>query len=312
MYNGFSKRTNLRFNILIILLFFVVEIACASPWMTGPIIAPNGRTIEPGHFNFEPYGFYTVYPQNFRNFETVPILTFGATSFMDILTFVPYDFNWKDNQEGHNVADYSLGFGLQFLREVKNSWLPDLRMVILETFPTGKYDRLDPKKLGTDQTGLGSYQTTISFNFQKLLTLKNDRYLRMRLGLAGSHATEVSVTGVNVFGGDETTKGKERIGNNYSAVLAFEYTLTQNWVPVFEVLFVNSGGTDFSGSTGFSPGGTTDTMAGGAGGNQTTIAPALEYNFNEHLGIIGGVWFPINGPRTGQFKSYTLAINYYY
>jgi hypothetical protein len=231
---------------------------------------------------------------------------------MDILTFVPYDFNWDKTQRGHNLADYSLGFGLQVIRDVDNTWIPDLRMIVLETFPTGKYDHLDSTKLGTDQTGLGSYQTAISFNFQKLLPLKNDRYLRMRLGLAGSYASDVRVTGSNVFGGDETTKGKEHISNSYSADLAFEYTLTQHWVPVFEVLFVNSGSTDFSGSPGFSPGGTTDSMSRGAGGHQTSIAPALEYNFNEHLGIIGGVWFPINGPRAGQFTSYTLAINYYY
>lgn len=297
------------FNILFLLLF-LIKTASASPWMTGPILAPNGRTIAPGHFNFEPYAFYTVYPQKFRNFEPNPVLTIGATSFLDIQTSVPYDFSWDRNQRGHDVGDYSLGFGLQFIRQVDNSWIPDLRMIILETFPTGKFDHLDPQKLGTDQTGLGAYQTSISFNFQKLLPLANDHYLRMRLALSGSYASDVSVTGANVFGGVEETTGKEHIGNSYSADLAFEYTLTQHWVPVFEVLFVNSGSSDFSGNPGFSPGGTTS--MGGAGGRQTSLAPALEYNFNGHLGIISGVWFPINGPRASQFTSYTLAINYYY
>jgi hypothetical protein len=278
-----------------------------GPWFTGPLLAPAGKTIPPGYFNFEPYAFYTVYPAGFRNFETVPILTAGVWDFLDIQTSVPYDFSWDQGQHGNNIGDYSIGLGLQILTQ-KGPLIPDFRLVIQEVLPTGRYDNLNPNKLGTDQTGMGAYQTIIGFNFQRLMTLPNYHYLRARFSAVIATSSTVSVENLSVFGGAEGTDGNVRPGNSYTADLAFEYVLTQHWVPVFEAVYVNSSTTTFSGNPGFSPGGTF--RVGGPGGAQISLAPAIEYNFNANLGVIGGVWFSANGPAAAQFTSFTLAINY--
>ena len=298
------------FSILFLMLL-LNNIAFALPWMTGPLLAPNAKTIAPGHINFEPYLFYTLYPEQYRNFETTPYLTTGLTSFMDIETSIPYDISWDKGQHGNDIGDYSLGIGLQVLREVNHSWIPNLRLVIQEIFPTGKFDRLNPKKLGTDQTGLGSYQSLISFNFSKLTPLKDGRYLHTSFALAGVYTSTVKVNGFNVFGGNETTRGKVHPGNSYSIDLAFEYIVTEHWVPVFEALYTNSGPSNFSGSPGFTPGGSFNSVGSG-GGKQTSLAPAIEYNFNANLGIIAGVWFSVTGPHAGQFTANTIAIDWRY
>lgn len=295
---------------LFVLLFFT-HVALASPWWTGPLLAPNGRTIPPGHFNLEPYGFFTIYPGQYRNVEMTPSLTVGLLSFLDMQASVPYDYSWDHGQHGHGVGDSSFGFGIQLLKQKENSWIPDLRVTIQEIFPTGKFDNLNPRKLGTDQTGAGSYQTTIGFNFQQLTELPNHHFLRTRLSFVGLRGSDVFVTGVNTFGGDPLTEGRINPGTSYSADLAFEYQLTQHWVPVLEMLFVDSGTTSFAGNPGFTPGGTVGTI-GGRGGSQGALAPAIEYNFNENLGIIAGVWFTITGPHAAEFTSNTIAINYYF
>ena len=77
------------------------------------------------------------------------------------------------------------------------------------------------------------------------------------------------------------------------------------------MLYVNSQATHFSGNPGFTPGGTVESV-GGRGGNQASLAPAIEYNFTAQLGIIAGVWFSVTGPHAGEFTSNTIAINYYF
>lgn len=296
---------------ILLLLLFVIKTAIASPWMTGPLLAPSGKTIPAGHVNFEPYGFYTMYPGDYRNVELLPVLTVGVTNFLDVQTSLPIDHSWNLGQQGGNIGDYSLGLGLQLLREQENSWVPNLRMTIQEVFPTGKFDNLSPYKLGTDQTGVGAYQTSLGFHFQKLKDLGNEHYLRSRLSLLGSWASDVHVDGLSVYGGNVITDGDVSPGNSFSADLAFEYSLTQHWVPVFEVLFVDSGSSDFNGNPGLTPGGVIDSIGGG-GGNQLSLAPALEYNFSPQFGVIGGVWFAVTGPRGGGFTSIALAVNYYF
>ncbi|KTD42285.1 hypothetical protein [Legionella parisiensis] len=296
---------------LLFLLSFFAHAALASPWFTGPLLAPAGKTIPAGHINFEPYAFYSGYPKGFRNFEVLPILSIGMLSFVDLQTSLPYDVSWDDRQHGNGIGDYSLALGVQILRQKENSWLPDLRVVVQEVFPTGRFENLDPQRLGTDQTGLGAYQTYLGFNFQKLIQFHNGRYLRTRLSLVGARFSEITVDNVNVFGGATGTRGIVKLDNSYSADLAFEYTLTQHWVPVFEALYVHSPGSQFDGNPGLTPGGALAGI-GGKANEQVSLAPALEYNFNSNLGLIGGVWFSVTGPHAAKFVTGALALNCYF
>ncbi|KTD56944.1 Fe-S protein [Legionella sainthelensi] len=297
--------------IRLIFLLSVVNIAFASPWFTGPLLAPAGKTIPLGHVNIEPYGFFTGYPKGYRNVEGVPIISVGIASFLDLQTSIPYDYSWVNGVHGNGIGDYSLALGMQVLRQQENSWLPDLRFVVQEVFPTGRYENLDPKKLGTDQTGLGAFQTLFGFNFQKLMQLKNEHYLRTRLSLVGVKFSDVTVHGPNVFGGGSKTQGRVKLKNAYSVDVAIEYTLTQNWVPVFEALYAHSPESQFEGNPGFTPGGTATAGVGGGSNEQVSLAPALEYNFTSNLGVIGGVWFSVTGPNSSKFVSAVFAINYF-
>jgi hypothetical protein len=128
------------FKKLLLLLFFT-KIAFASPWFTGPLLAPAGKTIPAGHINFEPYGFYTEYPAGFRNIEVTPIFTAGIFNFMDLQASLPYDYSWSNGQHGNGIGDFGIALGFQALRQKENNWLPDLRIVLQELIPTGRFDR---------------------------------------------------------------------------------------------------------------------------------------------------------------------------
>lgn len=307
----------LRYLILIV-LFSTSSIVAArgfadegkhGPWFTGPLLAGGGKTIPPGYFNFSPYGFYSVYPAGFRNIELLPALSAGVLDFLDIQTAIPYDFSWTKQTHGNNVGDYSLGMGLQILRQKEHSIIPDFRFVIQEIFPTGRFDDLDLNKLGADQTGLGAYQTLFGFNLQRQISLPHEQYLRIRYNTVIGIASDVNIHGVSVYGGTPGTSGTVQPGNSYSFDFAVEYSITSNWVPVFEVLYVTSQATSFSGNPGYTPGGTIPSV-GSDGGHQTSLAPALEYNVNDKLGFIAGVWFSIDGPAPAKFTTYAISVNY--
>ena len=312
---------------LLILLFLISHInnaAFAGPWFTGPILAPSGHTIPRGHTNFEVYGLdvfsYGSYNQSgqfvkspyYKSFVINPILTHGFTDWMDVQLIVPYVFNNSLGQNSNRLADVSTAIGLQLIEQKGSPWKPDVRFVIQEVFPTGSYERLNPFALGTDSTGIGSYQTKLSLNFQYLKQLFETHYLRTRLILSRRHAAPVNVHGLNSYGGTPNTNGTISAGTVNSADLAFEYTLTQNWVAVMEGYATRGEATRFDGDVDVGNLGSPIANIGRGRFSEDGLAPAIEYNFNSNIGLIGGVWFPVRGTNTSSFITYTLALNAYW
>ena len=52
-------------------------------------------------------------------------------------------------------------------------------------------------------------------------------------------------------------------------------------------------------------------MVGRGYGNLLTIAPAVEYNFNEHVGVIAGPWFSLRGRNVSEFFGVVAALFLY-
>jgi hypothetical protein len=43
-----------------------------------------------------------------------------------------------------------------------------------------------------------------------------------------------------------------------------------------------------------------------------TLAPAIEYNFTQTIGVIVGSWFTLKGRNANRFVSAAAALNYYF
>lgn len=297
--------------------------AIAEPWYTGPLLAPAGHTIPAGHSNLETYVFYTrnngTFDRHWRlihtpaNESTIlnPIFSHGLTDKIDIQYSVPYSYNVNDGASSQGVSDTSVTLGYQLLEQKDSKWMPDLRIAIQEVVPSGQYELLSPMNNGTDAMGLGSYQTGVALNFQHLMQLTEVNYLRTRLSLAFMYANDVRLHGVNTYGGAIDTDGTLDPGNLVSADLAGELNLTQHWVAVMEGYVANRQATSFRGN----PGRTAAGLPAPIGHdvvNQITIAPAIEYNFNANIGLIGGVWLSATGQDSSDFASYILALNAYW
>lgn len=308
-------------------LFFIFSLLnsplIAGPWFTGPILAPAGHTVPGGHTNFEFYALSVhsngIYNQegNFvgiplsKSFVLNPVLTHGFTDWLDVQLTIPYAFNNTQGQNSNRLADTTVAMGLQ-LMEDEGPVKPALRLLIQETFPTGRYDRLNPHALGTDSTGLGAYETQLGLNFQKLTPVFKTHYLRTRLILSHLYASSVKVHGLNSYGGTISTNGTINGGSENTADLAFEFTLTQHWVAVMEGYITHGDASRFDGDIEIGNLGSPTAKIGNGNYSQTGLAPAIEYNFNGNVGLIGGVWFPVQGSNTSHFMTYVLALNAYW
>lgn len=308
------------------LLFCIIiysSISLADPWFTGPILAPAGHNVARGHTNLEVYGLDVrtngQYDDDskihsiplFQSILINPLLTHGFTDWLDIQLSIPYTFNNTQKTSYNRITDTALGAGFQLVEQRKSKWLPDLRLFIQETFPTGKFENLTPDFLGTDATGLGSYRTQVTLNIQYLKEIYDSHYLRTRLILSRLYSSPVNVHGFNSFGGNVKTDATVNQGAQDNVDLAFEYTLTQNWVAVMEGYFSEGQSTRFNGILDIvSDGATTGTLANNF--YEYGLAPAIEYNFTSNVGVIGGVWFPVIGKNTSRFTTYVLAVNAYW
>lgn len=294
----------------------------ASPWFTGPLLAPAGKTIPRGHANFEAYGFSTdksrVFDNHghkhsvadFKSTQFSPIITYGLTDRMDVQWSLPYSINQSQLQTGHNIGDTSITLGFQAFRQKPGSWIPDLRLTIQELFPTGRGGTLDPFDIGVNVTGSGTYQTVAALNFQQLTQFSELHYLRTRLSLAYLHGQPYSIEDPHKLTLPKP-KGRVDPGSLMSVDFAGEYTFDQNWVGVMEFYGFYHTSSSFAGNAGIDENGQLIQIGHNPLYN-LTLAPAVEYNFTPQLGLIAGPWFVVYGKNSSSFTSLVVALNAYW
>lgn len=303
----------------VLLLFFNCHLAFTAPWYTGPIIAPGGKTIPLGHANFEFYSLYTKNKGQFdahgklihtpatQSIQANPVLTYGLTNRIDAQFSVPYGFDHSFKRSQNHIGDTSALLGFQALEQNETHWWPNLRITLQEIFPTGRLKNLNPTNQQTIQGVPGSYETALGFNFQHLLALGTDHYLRTRFCLNYMYIDSVNVTPPQVH----PITWRIKPGNQFSIDLAGELSITQNWVAVMEGYYLERGATRLESHTSSGSQKLRAKLAQGQS-EEISIAPAIEYNFSANIGLIAGVWLALKGKNSQDYVSTVVALNAYW
>ena len=291
-----------------------------GPWFTGPILTPSGHVVPKGHQNYEPYVYWTQYQGCYTStwkFHSQP--TFNNLFFQGSMQFgifhntefgISPQFEYSNMQGKHmwRVSDLPFSLAFQLLNN-ENLEYPAIKLIFAANAPLGKYDHLNPMRLGTDAGGIGTWYPGVGLAFAKLFCLKNVHYLSWRLFFAYNVGTPVNVRGLSIYGGASScpgvkeTRGKVYPSNSFLVLNGLEYSLTQNWALALDVQYEHSNDTRFSG---YSPPGTRPVSPSQ---ELFALAPGIEYNWNERIGVIAGPWFTVGGRNTSQFKSYVAALN---
>lgn len=281
------------------------------PWYTGPLITGSAKNAPKGRFNLQPYltlktsyGIYNDqghYVNEPNEFSVNPLLVFqaGITDWLDITIQPQGTFRFFQGDNGGGFNDLNLVLGFQLYKETP--YIPGIRLLYTEIFPTGNYDRLYSV---LDACGAGVFQSVIGLNLGKTLWWMPLNPMRLRLATNIQIPTDKArVFGLNSYGGSTTTNATIKVRPTYNLDVGYEVSITENWVFALDFVFTTSGRASLFGGT---PGTGADGLLvpiGYPSSNNFSFAPAIEYNFADTGGLIAGVWFSFAGRNSASYAS---------
>lgn len=298
--------------------------ALDEAWWTGPLLAPNAGTLPQGHWLLEPYVYdlmpYGHFDQNGTLRSTSAAHDIGTQGYIEYglvdrltLGLIPrigfHESSAGQDSSGFTVGDTSLQAAFGLTQYHQGSWIPATALVIGETFPTGKYDRLSGRTDGA--LGSGAYSTTVSFYSQSYFWMPNGRILRGRLDVSYQVSQWASVHNQSVYGTSDGFNGRAHPGPSFVGDLAFEYSISQQWVLATDVDWEHDGNTRLEG--GYVPtltSGLPSYFVQDSGSDDLLyVAPAVEYNWSARMGVIAGARVAAAGRNVSATVTPVAAIN---
>ena len=276
-----------------------------DPYYAGTQLAAYPLNSSPGHFSINPFvayitsnGSYNSHwshksEKSFNRTIVYNSVGTGITNWLDTSIYFGTAYQQTGSQNRWGMVDTSLYFGIQLLHGSKNDCLPDMRILFGETFPTGKYDQLDPHKKWADLFGRGSYATTFTFLIARTFYNNPHHPFNINLNLSYVYSSSVHVRGISYYGGDNSTRGRVFPKASYYTDLALQLSLNQFWALGLDIYYVHENKTRFHGKSNLKP------ILPSS--DQLSLAPCLEYSWN-WAGCLGiGPWFSIAGRNTSAF-----------
>jgi len=292
-------------------------------WWTGPLLAASAATLPTGHVLFEPY-LYDVMSTGHLDSDgahhaiagehdigSLSYLIYGVTDRLSVAMIPRFGYNepaGQSNSSQVGVGDITLQaeYGITHFEDGHS--MPAIAVVLAETVPTGRYDRL---QRAADGLGAGVYSTALSVYSQDYLWLPNGRILRARLDLTYQVSAAAGVQDASVYGTAGGFRGRVYPGDAATVDLAGEYSLTRSWVLAMDLVYQHGDSTRIAGVQPQLPGSGVLVNFEQASGASTSLgfAPALEYSWSSRAGVIGGVRIIPTGRNVTTSITPAVAIN---
>jgi hypothetical protein len=284
-------------------------------WWTGPMLANSAETLPPGHFLFEPY-IYDVRSSHDNAFGSRAYILYGLAQNLSVGVIPIIGYNRTGNGSGSSnvgMGDFSVEAQYRLREFQEGSWLPTVAVQLMESFPSGKYDRLGDRP--GNGLGSGARATTLAINTQTFFWMPSGRILRMRLDVSQTFSERANVRDVSVYGTDDGFRGHAQPGPSLSVDAAWEYSLTQRWVLALDLTYNHNGNTHVSGyqladDASALPLPSVELNSGP--GVSFGLAPAIEYNWSPNAGLLFGTRFVFGNQRTTATVTPAIAFIYVY
>jgi hypothetical protein len=263
----------------------LAEQALEDAWWTGPMLASGAGTLPQGHWLVEPY-LFNVHGKGGDSQGSLTYVLYGLTDRLTVGAIPTFSYNQPDgarNSSHIGVGDLTLQGQYRLTQFRKGRWVPTTSIVLQETFPTGKYDRLDGR--GADGFGGGAYATTLGYYAQSYNWAPNGRIVRLRLNTSATLSRATNVRDDSVYGTPVGFRGRARPGASLLVDAAMEYSATRNWVLALDLIYRHDEPTRVSG---VGPGGALVRFDTGVH-DGFAVAPAIEYNFSPRVGVLLGM-----------------------
>jgi hypothetical protein len=292
--------------------------ALDDAWWTGPLLASGASTLPKGRALIEPYLYdakpYGVLDGKGKRHPAPDADTFGSQTYLlygvtDTFTagLIPrFGYRRADGRSSSSVqlGDLTVQGQYRLSQYKEGGRVPTVSLMLQETLPTGRHDRLDNRP--NDGFGSGAYATTLGLNSQTYFWTPNGRILRTRLNLAYTVSGQAKLRDMSVYGTPTGFSGRAKPGDSFNVDLAFEYSLTRRWVAALDIAWQRDAATRVSGVD----------AAGAAYERRAPVsqalilAPAIEYNISPALGVIAGARIIPAGRNTTASVTPVIAVNY--
>lgn len=306
------------------IIFFIFSVttlssAHADQWYTGSLVSPSGTTkqnvlnVEPYYSYSQPLGYFdarggarpVTHPMQ-RMFTNSTLWKYGILPDLSVQVHTIVDYGWK-NGKGHShgpkVGDIPVDLIYRFLRPDPKHYVPALNLFVGMIFPTGDYNKLENSQ---DGVGSGAYVFRFAITEQSTYTLPGNHELRLRVWNWFRRAvTSAKLVDTTSYGTAHGFKGRGQPGMSGETGFSLEYALSQKWVLAMDLARDWSNGSTVHG---YDASGNYKRMVGSAG-SDWQIAPAFEYNWNAHWGVIIGSSFYFAGHNKSIQASPQFAIN---
>lgn len=277
-------------------------------------VPPGYCSIQPFVFGTIEYGSYSSHwsPQKRNHIDKYDLLITaetGITHSLDVTLLTHGFYSQFGSQHSWLYGDTKVLFGWQILHDKRENWIPDMRLLFGESFPTGKYQRLNLSKDGSDSSGSGAYSSIFILVLAKTFFAFPKHPFNLNVNLYYILSAPTKVMGLNTYGGTTNTHGTVKPGDEFIVNFAFQYSLSQLWVLGIDIRYDHQNVSQFSGKKGrFSNG--VEAVVGLPSSEQFSLAPCLEYSWNENLSVAAGPWFTVAGRNSTTFLS--AVANVYY
>jgi hypothetical protein len=289
----------------------VVRQSLDDAWWTGPMLGPNATTLPRGHLLIEPY-LYDVISAHSNGLGSLTYINYGLADRVTVGMIPTAGFNVASSGPSSStveLGDLTLQGQYRLAKFHEGSWIPTTSVVLQETFPTGKYDRLGDRPNGL---GSGAYTTTLALYTQTYFWLPNGRILRMRFDASQAFSNDVDVEDVSVYGTAAGFRGQAKPGSSFLADSSWEYSVTRRWVLALDVTYRHNWNTRVTGYNADSNSGqNTSAVQLNSGSSEVfAFAPAIEYSWKPNLGVLIGTRVIPASHNTNSTITPAVAINF--
>ena len=276
------------------------------PCTFGPIITDTAVPIDKGKFAVQPTFFlgflHGVFNRNwhpvsasgnFQSFQVYWKFTYGLTNNMEVYVIIPYIHKWASDVDapgprGERFANFG-GLGdidltVKYRLVEDGPGKPTVTALFATDFPTGHFKHLNPRFLGVDTLGGGTYIFTTGLNISKCL----DPFV-LYGNLWYSMSTAFTDDAMRRYPRDFVTLN-----------LAGEYVLTKNkkWVALVELTSFWDGGRLIGRKANVPP------------QALVSVLPGIEYIDTEKLMFAVGVNVDFMGKNYPAYVSPVLSVIY--
>jgi len=290
--------------------------AVQSQWFTGSLEAPSPALSKAGLFAVEPYLIYSEntgafdnngdhyqVPHNLRQLQSETSVKYAITDRLTVQALPSFAYAWAGQSPGTGVGDLPIELEYRFNNEDDKSGWPSVTAALGVRLPTGVYDQLDKS---ADGLGAGAYTLKEGILFQSLFDTWGGHPVRLRVyGAAFEALGKVTVKDISVYGTEFGFRGRAKPGVSGEVGFGGGYALDQRWVLAIDLLENVSNATRVTGDYG----GSFPVRQSGKYSSSFLIAPAVEYNWSNQIGLIAGVAFTVAGHNSASSFAPQIAVS---